>query len=137
MTINYPDGTVLEAVLLSRESETLRAAVPGDDDVRTFKLIRGAWISEKCEPVKIEFAWQRCEETRVPTETECVCSKELAARLSSLVLVGTEADDLIENMLYVYSARGHHIRIQQGRLIISDGPAEVDLEFSSASGLPN
>ena len=90
MTIKYPDGTALNALLLSRANDTLRVTVPGDDDVRTFTLIREAWISEKCEPVTIEFAWQRREAVAVTNETECVCSKELASRLISMLLAGTE-----------------------------------------------
>jgi hypothetical protein len=68
--------------------------------VRRFALIRESWISEKCEPVKIEFAWQHREGVKVTDETECVCSKELASRLISMLLVEPKVDDLIENMLY-------------------------------------
>jgi hypothetical protein len=103
MTIKYPNGTVLNALLLSRANDTLRVTVPGDDDVRTFTLIREAWISEKSEPVTIEFAWQRREAVAVTNETECVCSKELASRLISMLLAEPKVDDLIENMLYVFS----------------------------------
>jgi len=66
-------------------------------------LIREAWISEKCEPVTIEFAWQCREAVAVTNETECVCSKELASRLISILLAEPKVDDLIENMLYVFS----------------------------------
>jgi hypothetical protein len=90
MTIHYPNGTLLNALLLSRENHILRATVPGDDDVRTFILINGAsWISEELDPVTIEFAWQRGEQARVPSETECVCSQELASSLISVLRAGT------------------------------------------------
>ena len=81
---------------MSRGNDTLRATVPGDEDVRTFTLINGAWISEECEPVHIEFAWQRREPAHVPNETECVCSKELAAHLLSALRAGSRGDDWIE-----------------------------------------
>ena len=103
MIIRYPDGTALNALLLSRANDTLRVTVPGDDDVRTFTLIRDAWISEKCEPVAIEFAWHCREAVAVTNETECVCSKELASRLISIFLADPKVDDLIENMLYMLS----------------------------------
>ena len=135
MTIHYPNGTVLEAVLVSRGSDTLRAWISGDDDARAFTLIGGTWISEECEPVRIEFAWQHREETRVPSETECVCSKELASRLTSMLLVGTEVGDLIENMLYVSSAQGHRVRISEGRLTRVVG--EVGPDCPSESALVN
>jgi hypothetical protein len=86
MTIHYSNGTLLNALLLSRENHTLRATVPGDDDVRTFILISGgSWISEELDPVNIEFEWQRGEQARVPEETECVCSQELACSLTSVL----------------------------------------------------
>jgi len=116
MTITYPNGTVLEAMLLSRGNVTLRAAFPGDDDVRTFTLISGTWVSEECEPVKIEFAWQQCGKSDVPNEIDCVCSKTLASRLTSMLLVSSEGDDLIEDLLYAFSAEGNRVRIRGRRL---------------------
>jgi hypothetical protein len=59
MTITYSNGTVLEAIVLAHEEEALRVAVAGEGDVRTFRRIHGVWISEECEPVAVEFAWQR------------------------------------------------------------------------------
>ena len=96
MKITYPDGTILKGMLVSRGNDTLRAAVPGDDDARTFTVVNGVWNSEEREPVQIEFAWQRREPARVPNETECVCSKDLAARLISALRAGTRGDDWVE-----------------------------------------
>jgi hypothetical protein len=103
MIIKYPDGTTLNALLLSRGNDTLRVTVPGADDVRTFTLMREAWISEAYEPVKIEFEWPRRGVAQVTNETECVCSRELASRLISLLLAEPKVDDLIEKLLYVFS----------------------------------
>jgi hypothetical protein len=116
MTITYFDGTVLESLLLSRGNNSLRAAVPGDDDARTFTLVNNAWISESGERVKIEVAWERRGQANIPMERECVCSKKLASCLVSMLLAGSNGDDLIEDMLYVYSAEGSHVRIQSSRL---------------------
>jgi hypothetical protein len=110
MTISYPDETVLKALLLARGNDTLQVTVRGDDDVRTFTLIKGTWISEECEPVKIEAGRHPCEGVEVPNETECVCSKELSSRLMSMLLAGTEGDDLLENMLYLSSTDSHGVR---------------------------
>jgi hypothetical protein len=96
MTINYPDGTTLKALLLMHGNDTLQAAVPGDDDARTFTIANGTWITEECEPVTIEFAWQRREKAQVPNETECVCPTDLASRLISALHAGTKGDRLIE-----------------------------------------
>jgi hypothetical protein len=62
MTINYPDGRVVEAILLSRGNDTLRAAVQGEDDAQIFNLISGTWVSEEDGPVRIEFAWEHCDQ---------------------------------------------------------------------------
>ena len=115
MTITYSDGTVVEAVLLSRGNNSLCVAVPGDDHARRFTLVNNAWISEGGDPVKIEFAWERRGQCGPPRESECVCSKELASRLVSMLLAGSNGDDLIEDMLYVYSAEGRHARMAAGR----------------------
>ena len=125
MTINYPDGTVLRALLLSRGNDTLRAAIPVAGDIRTFTRITGAWISEKDEPVEIEFAWQH-EQDDVLSETECVCSKDLASCIVSVLRACPQEDALLD-LLYVFSPEGHRVRIQQSRLDIWRAPAEVKL----------
>jgi hypothetical protein len=116
MTISYPNGTILHALLLARGNDTLRAIVTGDEDVRTFTRIHGKWISDRREPVEIEFAWEARDQAQPPMETECVCSKKLASRLVSTLFAGSEGDELIENMLYVFSAEGDRVRIQGSRL---------------------
>ena len=111
MTITYSNGTVLEAIVLVHEEEALRVAVTGEGDVRTFRRIHGAWISEECEPVAVEFAWQRHGAVNVLDEVDCICPKELASRLISMLLAGEGADDLIEDDPYVLSAEGCRVRI--------------------------
>jgi hypothetical protein len=112
MTITYSNGTVLEAIVLAHEEEALRVAVAGDSDVRTFRRIHGVWISEECEPVAVEFAWERLGAANVPDEAECICPKKLAARLISMLRAGTDEDDVLEDALYVLSAEGNRVRIQ-------------------------
>ena len=116
MIIKYTDGTVLEAMLLSRSNNALRAAVQGDDDARTFTLVSGTWMSEECGPVEIEFAWERRQQADVPTEAGCVCSKKLASHLISMLLVGSKRDELMEHTLWVFSAEGRRVRIQRSEL---------------------
>jgi hypothetical protein len=115
MTITYPDGTVVEALLLSRGDDTLRAAVPGADELRGFGLVDGTWRSENSEPVKIEFAPQRGAKPDVPVESECICPKELAFHLISK-LRGREGNKLPEDRVFVLSPEGRHARIQSNRL---------------------
>ena len=116
MTITYPNGAMVQAVLLARGSDYIRAAVPGDDDVRTLHLVCGNWFSDSGDAVNIEFAAQRCDSAGIPSESECVCPKELAARLLSLLAVGSERDDSAEDMLYVLSPDGADVHIQGTRL---------------------
>lgn len=133
MTITYPNGTAVEALLMARTNDTLRAAVSGDDDARTFTRVNGTWISENGERVTIEFAWQRGKTRDVPTQSECVCSRKLASQLIPMLLAGSEGDDVLENMLYVFSTESRGVRIQKRRLEVS----RAALTQSGDSGLPN
>lgn len=53
MTINYPDGTVLKAIVRSHEEHAIRAVAAGRD-VMAFTRIQGTWLSEEIGP-----EWQR------------------------------------------------------------------------------
>lgn len=94
MTIRYANGQTQEAALLSRTETTLRVALAGADDVTEFALIHGNWISADCEPVEIEFAWQRRQRKPVVTEADCCCTKDLAAHLIHLLY--TDSSDEID-----------------------------------------
>jgi len=89
MTITYSDGKTVEAVLLSRMGDTMRLAVQGGDDVMEFTEIHGTWVSSECEPVSIEFAWQRLDRKPKVSEDECCCSREVAARLIHSLFAGS------------------------------------------------
>lgn len=78
VTITYPNGTVLEAIVLSHEETEIRVMAAGPDDVLAFTRIHGTWISEEVEPVVIEFAWQRPGTSPSTSKDNCVCSKALA-----------------------------------------------------------
>jgi hypothetical protein len=104
MTITYPNGETLQALLLSRGEDTLRTAIAGGDDVRIFKLIHDQWISEEWEPVQIDFAWSRCGSSNVPSEADCICPKDLASRLMSMLFSGPGGDDALDDILWVFSA---------------------------------
>jgi hypothetical protein len=92
MTLNYLDGRAVEAVLLARTESTLLVAVKGADDVMEISDINGTWVSPDCEPVTIEFAWQRLDRKPKIAEADCYCSHELAARLIRLLLTDSSED---------------------------------------------
>jgi len=115
MTITYPNGTALEALLLARGNDSMRAAVPGDRDVRAFLLSGGNWFSESSEPVKIEFAWGRHRTADVPKASECVCPEELASKLK-LLFRGNEGDPLVEDAVYVVSPDRRHFPFKAATL---------------------
>jgi hypothetical protein len=62
--------------------------------------VNGTWISEDGGPVEVVFEWQRHSRKEAISESDCVCSKELAARLIHLLLTGaedgSEVNDLFE-----------------------------------------
>ena len=89
MTITYPNGRVLNAIVRSHEEHEIRAAAAGCDDVLVFTRVQGAWISQELEPVTCKFAWQRPEVAKEYSEDDFICPKELADRLL-LLLAGDE-----------------------------------------------
>jgi len=90
MIIQYTNGEAIEGLLLARTEKTIRVATPGEDEVLEFTCVNGTWVSEDCEPVRIEFAWQRKSRRPVVTEADCICRPELAARLIHLLWSGEE-----------------------------------------------
>jgi len=93
MTIRYADGTSQEGILLARNENRMRVALKDGTDVAEFTEVNGVWISETCDPVEIEFAWQRKSKQAAVTEADCICSKELAAKLIHLLFSGEPAED--------------------------------------------
>ena len=81
MTIKYADGRTMEAVILSRDDKAIRAAVIGGDDAVLFTCVNGTWVSEDCEPVELQFEWQRQSPKAPVSVADCICSQELADRL--------------------------------------------------------
>jgi hypothetical protein len=81
VTISYPNGTVLQAVVLSYDEHEIRANASGCDDVLAFTRIHDTWISEEIDPVTMTFEWQRTSGVTAPSEEHCVCPKDLAAQL--------------------------------------------------------
>ena len=55
MIIRYSDNSAVHGVLHRLTGDTLRAAVEGEDDATEFKLIRGAWTSDKGVVAAFEF----------------------------------------------------------------------------------
>jgi hypothetical protein len=95
MKITFLNGRAVEAVLLSRSDGTIRVAIDGADDVTEFCNVSGTWVSEDCEPARIEFAWQRSGHKPTISEADCCCSDDLAARLIHLLFTdSTEEEDV-------------------------------------------
>jgi len=95
MTIRYADGRAIKAVILSANLTTMRVAVKGGGDAVALKCVNGTWMSEHCEPVEIQFEWQRRSATRLISVTDCICPKELPTQFSHLLLIG--GDDEPQN----------------------------------------
>jgi len=90
VTITYPNGVAIEALVLSHEEEEIRAVAPGSDDVLAFTRIDGIWISEEIEPVSIKFAWECRVTPPTCSEAERICPHELAARVIHALILGGE-----------------------------------------------
>jgi hypothetical protein len=116
VTITYPNGIILEAIVLSHDEHAIRAAAAGCDDVLAFTRIHGTWISEEIEPVTIEFDWQRRRTSPAISEDDCVCSKELATRLIESLFRGCEPKEAGSDALYVFSAEGNRVAVRLSEL---------------------
>ena len=116
MTITYPSGTVLPAVVLSRGEEEIRAIAPDCEDVLVFKQIRGTWISEELEPVTIEFGRQSVTAPAAYSDDDYICPKELAASLIQSLLGACERDEAGTDGFYVFSPQGTNVTIQRTEL---------------------
>src|SRR5215472_9870668 len=85
MTIRYSDGRTVEGLLLAKTINSMRVTLEGCDEASEFFEINGVWLSEDCEPVEVEFAWELVPNLPAATETDCICPPELAARLIRLL----------------------------------------------------
>ena len=103
MTIRYADGITIEGIILSRNDKAIRVAVKDGGDPVVLTCLNGTWTSEACEPVEVEFDWQRYNGKETVAESDCICPKELAARLIRVLLSGDEDvcgnDDVLEEPL--------------------------------------
>ena len=116
MTITYPNGTALKAVVLSREEEEIRAIAPGCDDVLAFTRIRGTWVSEELEPVTIQFEYQTAAGAPAEySDDDYICPKELAASLIQTLLGACERDEAADGF-YVFSPQGTSVGIHRTEL---------------------
>jgi hypothetical protein len=69
----------------------MRVAVEGCDDAAEFIKVHGTWISEDCEPVTLEYGPRRTAPA-TPSDADCICSRDLAARLIDLLLTDSAED---------------------------------------------
>jgi hypothetical protein len=106
MTITYPNGNVLNAIVLAHEDHEVRAVAAGWNDVLVCTRIHDTWLSEDWEPVTLGFEWQRGGTTPAGSEDDCICPKELAARLISTLAGASERDEADMNTLYGFSPEG-------------------------------
>ena len=88
MTIKYSDGKAFEAMLLSRTETTILLAVDGAEDVLALSHVNGSWLPADCKSLSTRFAQQQPADKPVIMKTERCCSRELAARLLRLSLIG-------------------------------------------------
>jgi hypothetical protein len=95
MTIRYSNGHRSEAILLSRAEDKMRVVLQGSEDVVELNRINGAWISDECEAVQVEFAWSREAGLGQPELEDCICSHELAANLIHLLFAGENQIDAL------------------------------------------
>jgi hypothetical protein len=92
MVITYSDGRRSEGLILAPGDSGMRVAMKGVKDAVGFVFMAGSWVSEDGEAVGIEYAWDQQGVKKSVSEADCICSKELAARLIHL-LHGSEENE--------------------------------------------
>jgi hypothetical protein len=111
MVLIYADGSRTEAVLLARNENKIRVAIAGSDDLLELTDVHGTWVTEDCEPVQVQFAWEGKTAEQVISEADCVCSHDLAARLIHLLWNADEGDQAqAKNALPLDAEFGLHLR---------------------------
>lgn len=94
IAIEYRDGRVLQGIVLARYANTMSVAVKDADDAAIFTCVHGVWVSEDCEPVTIRSDWRGLAPRSADVaEEDCICSKELAARLLQSLFGGEAESD--------------------------------------------
>ena len=88
MTIKFPNGTRVEAVILAHGEKSMRVAVQDSDDALVLKSLNGTWSTEELEPVEVRFSWEQDLLAVSVSIEDCICSKELADRLVHLLVTG-------------------------------------------------
>jgi hypothetical protein len=99
MVLIYKDGSKTEAFLLARTENKIRVAIPGSDDPLELTDVHGTWVTEDCEPVRVQFAWEGKTPEQALTEADCVCSHDLAARLIHLLWNAEDESNIKPNSL--------------------------------------
>jgi hypothetical protein len=111
MVLIFANGSRTEAVLLARNENKIRVAIAGSDDVLELTDVHGRWVTEGCEPVYVQFAWEGKTPEQIVTEADCVCSHDLAARLVHLLWnADEESQTTAKNALPLDSELGLHLR---------------------------
>jgi len=96
VTIRRGDEKTVEGVVLSRTEYKMRVALKDADDAAVFVCVDGTWISEDCEPVEVYWDWWRRPPKEPASESNCICPKELAARLIHSLVSGEDVESEVE-----------------------------------------
>jgi hypothetical protein len=112
MTIKCANGTVCKAIMLSHDQDEIRAVTAGSDDAQILRRVKGTWFSEEIEPVAIEFEWQRTGHRITASVKDCICSKQLAACLIQMLLVGNDGDYPVQSASVLPNSHVHDAAIR-------------------------
>jgi hypothetical protein len=111
MTIGFPDGRTVEALLLSVDGDSVRAAVSGENDIRIFTQSHGSWKSEAGETVSVRFAWERSKRSANGQVSHFSCPKLLGMKAISRLMHSAIPECAEETPLYVFSSERRKVHI--------------------------
>ena len=90
MTIRYQNGKALEAITLSQGEDVIRVVTRGTEDVIEITRRRGAWVTDDCEPVTIEYSSHQA--SSAVSEADCICPAATATQLIGLLYRDSSED---------------------------------------------
>jgi len=111
MTVTYPNGTQVQCLFLSEEGDVFQVAVTGDNDLRVFRRVDGAWRTEDGQPVQLSYDKKVDAASQTPDESHFTFPSELGQQLISRLMNSPEEPEGTPRPFYVFSSENRQVHI--------------------------
>jgi hypothetical protein len=111
MTVTYPNGTKVQCLPLSEESDVLHAAVTDDIDLRVFRRVDGVWRTEDGQPVQLSYSRTNEAASPTPDEGHFTFPRKLGQQLISRLMNNADELEGVPGPFYVFSSENRQVHI--------------------------